>query len=130
MTIGTKLHTWRHGKHVGSDELGNRYFVEKKTKDGVRARRWVVYATGGGFWVNLFGFGLPDPSNVPPEWHGWLHYTTDATPADAPRVHHAWQKSPKPNMSGTTDATLPGGHMLNPKQRQKNVADYQAWKPE
>lgn len=117
MTIGTKLHTWLNGKHVGSDELGNKYYVDKKAKAGTRARRWVMYA------------GAAEPSSVPPEWHGWLHYTTDATPADAPRTQHAWQKPPKQNMSGTTQAYLPGGHLNNPDARQKNVADYEAWKP-
>lgn len=116
MTIGTKLFTWLSGKQVGSDELGNVYYTEKKPA-GARAKRWVMYA------------GTPEPSSVPPEWHGWLHYTTDTTPADAPRAHHAWQKPPKPNMSGTTDAHLPSGHLLKGEARQKNVADYEPWTP-
>ena len=117
MTIGTKLYTWRYGKQVGIDELGNKYYVEKKTAKGQRTKRWVMYK------------GAAEPSSVPPEWHGWLHYTTDDTPADKPRAHHAWQKAPKPNMSGTSDAYLPGGHLLNDGKRQDNVADYDAWKP-
>lgn len=129
MTIGTKLHTWLNGKQVGVDELGNTYYIEKKPSQGKRARRWVRYASES-FWASWFGFGLPDPSSVPPEWHGWLHYTTDATPADSPRVHHAWQKPAKPNMSGTSEAYLPGGHLLSKQGRQKNVADYEAWRPE
>lgn len=117
MTIGTKLFTMMHGKQVGKDELGNIYYTQKKTKAGVRAKRWVMYA------------GAADPSSVPPEWHGWLHYTTDMTPADNPRPHYAWQKPPKANMSGTNEAYLPDGHVLNDHPRQKNVADYQAWQP-
>ena len=109
MTIGTKLFTWLNGQQVGTDELGNQYYVEKKAKAGRRVKRWVMYA------------GAPEPSSVPPEWHGWLHYTTDETPADSPRKHHSWQQPPRPNMSGTTEAYTP--------ERQKNVADYEAWQP-
>lgn len=118
MTIGTKIFTRFHGQHVGTDELGNKYYVDKKAKAGQRARRWVMYA------------GAADPSSVPPEWHGWLHYTTDVTPADAPPPHYAWQKPAKPNLSGTSAAYLPDGHLLSKGQRQKNVADYEPWQPQ
>ena len=37
-TIGTSLYSWRKGKAVGTDSLGNRYY---QSSDG--KRRWVIY---------------------------------------------------------------------------------------
>ena len=69
-TIGTRLFTWRFGTRVGEDGFGNVYF---QTKDG--KRRWVVYRD------------LSEASLVPPEWHGWLHYTVDVPPTE--ETYHA-----------------------------------------
>ena len=38
--------------------------------------RWVVYNGAAQHWRNQ------EPSTVPPEWHGWLHYITDANPTN------------------------------------------------
>ena len=43
MDIVTKLFTWMHGRPVGTDSLGNRYFTERKERATGRTRRWVVY---------------------------------------------------------------------------------------
>ena len=40
-----------------------------------------------------------EASRVPPEWHAWLHYTTDAPLPDDGR--RAWQKPHQANMTGT-----------------------------
>jgi NADH:ubiquinone oxidoreductase subunit len=37
-TIGTSIYSWRKGKAVGADALGNRYY---QSSDG--KRRWVIY---------------------------------------------------------------------------------------
>src|SRR3546814_1089457 len=37
-TVGTLLNSWRHGRQVGEDALGNRYFTSRDGK-----RRWVLY---------------------------------------------------------------------------------------
>lgn len=117
MTIGTKLYTYFKGSHVGTDELGNRYFTEKRPAQGNRARRWVMYN------------GEVEPSRVPPVWHGWLHYTTDKNPAEHATVHHAWQKSGKANMSGTSQAYAPPGHLIRGGKRDVATSDYQPWTP-
>ena len=44
-TIGTRLFTWLHGRLVGADELGNRYYTERRPPRGRRAKRWVLYAS-------------------------------------------------------------------------------------
>lgn len=114
-TIGTKLHTLFHGKFVGRDEFGNRYYQAKRAVKGERKRRWVMYQ------------GTPEPSKVPPSWHGWLHYTLDAPIAEARK--YSWQKEHLPNLTGTTGRYLPKGHISNGGVRAKATADYEAWRP-
>lgn len=117
MTIGTTLFTLFKGKLIGTDELGNRYYTENRPAKNRRQRRWVIYK------------GEVEPSRVPPEWHGWLHYTLDTPPTAHPRSHHAWQKPPKANMSGTSEAYAPPGHLLKGGKRDKTTSDYQPWIP-
>jgi NADH:ubiquinone oxidoreductase subunit len=115
MSIGTLLFTWAKGKLVGTDGEGNRYFVEKTAVRGRKARRWVIYK------------GKVEASRVPPEWHGWLHYTFDeplATPTDKP-----WIKPHVQNMTGTSEAYLPPGHDRRGGVRQHATGDYEAWQP-
>ena len=110
MHIGTKLYTILCGKPVGQDSFGNRYFQSRRAdKDGKR-KRWVIYE------------GMAEPSKVPPDWHGWLHYTFDA-PLPG---RHLWQKGFLPNLTGTDLAYQPPGK--NGK-RDKASGDYEAWKP-
>ena len=68
MTIGTWLFTKMRGELVGTDAEGNRYFQDKRIIAGRRRKRWVMYN------------GVAEASRVPPDWHGWLHYTTNALP--------------------------------------------------
>ncbi len=112
-TIGTRLTLWRKGKFVGKDEFGNSYFLERNGQ-----RRWVTYN------------GISDPTTVPPDWHGWLHYTVDTPPVDENYKPKQWQKPHKPNMTGTSGAYRPSGSTLSTGERPKATGDYDAWKPE
>ncbi|PZQ46736.1 MAG: NADH:ubiquinone oxidoreductase subunit NDUFA12 [Micavibrio aeruginosavorus] len=106
-------------KKVGTDPLGNKYYRAKARKGYTHDRRWVIYS------------GVPEASNVPPEWHGWLHHQTDAVPeANAPSYRRVWQKPHRPNLTGTDLAYRPPGHVLSGGQRDKATGDYEAWKPE
>lgn len=116
MTMTTRLFTFFYGKEVGQDQFGNRYFTEKKGGN-TRAKRWVVYN------------GKAEPSKVPAEWHGWLHYTLDKTPIERNVQHHAWEKQPLPNLTGTQNAYVPPGHINKGGQRAANTSDYQPWQP-
>ena len=109
MTMTTRLHTLFHGKLVGTDQFGNRYYTDKQKK-----KRWVLYK------------GKAEPSKVPAEWHGWLHYTLDAPVEAAP---YAWKKEHLPNLTGTTHAYVPPGHLLRGGHRDVSTSDYEAWKP-
>ncbi len=117
-TIGTLLYTLFQGRLVGEDQYGNRYYEARRevTATGHK-KRWVVYQ------------GLAEPSKVPPQWHGWLHYTTNYLPKERPPVHYAWMKSPLPNLTGTPNAYVPPGHAMRGGKRAATVADYEAWKP-
>lgn len=106
------------GKKIGTDEVGNTYFESPARKGYKRPRRWVIYR------------GTPDPSVIPPEWHGWLHHQTNAVPdPDAPSLRRPWQKPHKPNMTGTNKAYVPKGHVLAGGKRDKATGDYEAWSP-
>lgn len=106
------------GRKVGTDPYGNRYYEAKPRKGYKRNRRWVVYQ------------GEPEASKVPPEWHGWLHHQTDAVPRDdAPSFRRTWQQPHQPNMTGTTGAYRPPGHILEGGKRDKATGDYEAWTP-
>ena len=64
---------------------------------------------------------------VPPEWHAWLHHTTDS-PLDATR-RLPWMKPHQPNMTGTPQAYRPAGHDLAGGKRAPTAGDYEAWTP-
>ncbi len=110
-TLGTRLFTWRRGVRVGEDDQGNVFY---ETRDG--KRRWVVYADA------------PEASRIPPQWHGWLHFTWAEPPSKAPLKHKVWEKPHRENLTGTGLAYAPAGSIRRaaPKPR----SDYEAWQPE
>jgi NADH:ubiquinone oxidoreductase subunit len=125
MTIGTRIMTWFRGELVGTDTFGNRYFRDKSRRAVARGggrfsreRRWVMYN------------GEAEASRVPPEWHGWLHHSTDDVPADGGRPLYAWQKPHVPNLTGTPLAYRPPGSLLRGGAREAATADYEAWRPD
>ena len=115
MNLGTTLFTALHGRLVGTDASGNRYFEARRGRADQRRRRWVAYA------------GADEPSAVPAEWHAWLHHLTDAPlPATAKRP---WQKPHQANLTGTPAGYRPPGHDYQGGQRSPATGDYEAWTP-
>ncbi len=119
--IGTKLFTILFGKKVGEDSYGNKYYrsslsLGKHVGRYNKERRWVIYK------------GKAESTKIPPEWHGWIHYSIDATPASYV-AKKKWQKDHLPNLTGTDYAYLPSGHINNKGYRDKATGDYVAWKP-
>ncbi len=107
------------GKLMGEDQLGNKYYQAPPRKGYKKPRRWVMYK------------GAPEASNVPPEWHGWLHHQMEEAPSEADETfRRPWQKPHKPNLTGTNQAYRPPGHILEGGKRDKATGDYEAWKPE
>ncbi len=80
MTLGTWLFTKMRGERVGTDAEGNLYYQDKRVIAGRRRKRWVMYN------------GVVEASRVPPEWDGWLHYTTDVVPPAGGAPRKTWQK--------------------------------------
>jgi NADH:ubiquinone oxidoreductase subunit len=112
-TWGTLLATKLYGHLVGSDAFGNRYFQNKSG-----TRRWVLYD------------GTVEASRVPPEWHGWLHFTFPEPPTVAPLKPQFFEKEYVPNLSGTAMAYRPEGSLAARGARAPTTADYEAWSPE
>jgi NADH:ubiquinone oxidoreductase subunit len=111
-TLGTRFYTWRKGEHVGSDDLGNVYYRERRGH-----RRWVIYAN------------LAEASHVPARWHAWLHKIVDEVPSATTGHEHPWQKPHQPNMTGSQLAHRPPGSSLATGSRPTATGDYQAWTP-
>ncbi|MGZ9109140.1 MAG: NADH:ubiquinone oxidoreductase subunit NDUFA12 [Micavibrio sp.] len=105
-------------RKIGTDQNGNRYFAAKARPGYKRERRWVLYN------------GAPEATKVPPEWHGWLHYQSDAVPdSQTPSYRRPWQKEHVPNLTGTIAAYRPPGHVLSGGERDGATGDYEAWVP-
>ena len=118
MDLGTVLYTLLCGELVGVDEFGNRYYRRRGVRLWGRERRWVVYK------------GTPEASTVPPEWHAWLHHTTDEPLSQAAAEAKPWQKPHQPNPTGTAAAYRPQGHELRGGRRAPATGDYEPWRPE
>jgi len=117
MNIGTWLYTRLRGELVGHDSFGNRYYRDTKSRRGKREKRWVIYD------------GEVEASRVPPEWHIWLHHTTDQVPNEATRRRRPWQKEHQPNLTGTAQAYRPPGHVLAGGNQPRGTDDYEPWRP-
>ncbi|MFC5416219.1 NADH:ubiquinone oxidoreductase subunit NDUFA12 [Dongia soli] len=116
MSFGTRLFTMFYGELVGTDEFGNKYYIDRRTKGQKRERRWVIYN------------GSVEASRVPPVWHAWLHRTT-VTPPTSQAQRKTWQKPHQPNLTGTDHAYFPDGHAVMGGQRAKATGDYEPWVP-
>lgn len=115
--IGMTLYTWFYGRPCGIDEFGNRYYFAKNDKLRGKERRWVMFK------------GSVEASKVPPDWHAWLHHTTDAPLSERAAQAKAWQKSHEPNLSGTVGAYRPSGHDVLGGRRAPSSGDYEPWSP-
>ena len=79
----------RQGTLVGEDKFGNKYFEDNSYF--MPRNRWVQYNEK--VWLDF------DASQVPPEWHRWLHHITDKTPIVEPPVEHKWIMKHAENVS-------------------------------
>ena len=84
-TIGTKIQTFVFGKLVGKDSFGNKYYESKSGK------RWVIYKDE------------IDASKIPSEWYSWVHFISNKIQVNENLIKYNWQKTHKPNQTGTRD---------------------------
>lgn len=110
-TLSMQIFTARKGVKVGEDAEGNRYY---QTRDG--KRRWVVFN------------GECQASRIPPDWHGWIHFTWDEPPSQAPLSHKAWELPHIENQTGLATAYAPAGSIRRAAPLDRR--DYEAWQPE
>ena len=106
-TLGTRLQTIFFGKLVGEDELGNKYYQNKKGK------RWVIYN------------GEINASKIESDWYSWIHYQSDSNPSNSLIKKHFWQKPHSENKTGSKDAYKPN-KITN---KDKKFKKYESWKP-
>ena len=102
-TFGTRLQTIFFGKLVGEDELGNKYYQNKKGK------RWVIYN------------GEVEASKIPNDWYSWMHHTNNKIENSHNLKKYKWQKNHLQNQTGTTNAYSP--------KNNKNATEkkYKTW---
>tara|TARA_B100000029_G_C17121728_1_gene795347 strand:- start:245 stop:613 length:369 start_codon:yes stop_codon:yes gene_type:complete len=106
-TLGTFLYTLFFGKFVGSDQFGNKYYINSK------GNRWVIYKKN------------VEASKIPPEWHLWIHHLRINPPTDITKKY-SWQREYVENLTGTPKAYKPEGMLSNKKT--KNMKKYETWK--
>ena len=102
-TIGTRLKTIFFGKLVGKDSFGNKYYQNKS------GNRWVIYKDE------------IDASKIPNEWFSWIHFTKNKIEKVQDQKKFSWQKSHKPNQTGTDKA-------YHPKKNENENKKYRSWK--
>nr|XP_002160276.3 probable NADH dehydrogenase [ubiquinone] 1 alpha subcomplex subunit 12 [Hydra vulgaris] len=102
--------TVRVGTHVGTDKFGNKYY--KNNSYFMGRNRFVEYPYKGRMEY--------DGTQIPPEWHAWMHYMTDDTPIINPPIVQKFARDHVTNMSGTKNAYIPYS-TTKPK--------IEAWKP-
>jgi len=103
-TIGTKIYTMFFGKLVGQDDQGNKYYKNKSDN------RWVIYKDE------------IDASKITIEWYSWIHYTKNKIEDTHELKKFDWQKSHKPNLTGTDKAYHPN------KDKNEFKKKYKSWK--
>jgi len=81
----------KSGTLIGSDKLGNKYY---ENLDEVFGRhRWVEYASDS-----------PDPSQITPEWHSWVHHVVESPPTVEKLVEPKFAIPYTENPTGTRKA--------------------------
>tara|TARA_Y100000590_G_scaffold371828_1_gene434450 strand:+ start:18 stop:377 length:360 start_codon:yes stop_codon:yes gene_type:complete len=103
-TLGTRILTLIYGKFVGKDKYGNKYYQSKKGK------RWVIFNDE------------VDASKISDEWYSWMHFTKNKIENVHDLKKFSWQKSHKPNLTGTEEAYSPK------KNKNNNKKKYSVWK--
>ncbi|KAI8929187.1 NADH ubiquinone oxidoreductase subunit NDUFA12-domain-containing protein [Entophlyctis helioformis] len=98
----------RDGKLIGVDKFGNEYYENREDMHG-RDR-----------WVNFKKWDF-DASQVPPEWHQWLHRMTDDLPSDKTLPKPFFGLEHRENMTGTRGAF---------KTYNTTVPKLSAWEPQ
>jgi NADH:ubiquinone oxidoreductase subunit len=104
---------------VGEDHLGNKYYYNENIPVG--RNRFVVFKN---MQYGEFGW---DATQVPVEWHAWLHGMTDDLPSEKPqlpKIFKADHTELRISNLGTKASYLPDAHFLKDKPLDKV---YERW---
>lgn len=101
----------RVGTKIGEDKYGNTYYENKSYFMG--RSRFVDFPYKGRLEF--------DGSQIPPEWHRWMHYMTDDPPTSTPPTQQKFSIDHIKNTSGSNDCYVPYS-TTKPK--------IEAWKPQ
>lgn len=114
-----KLRTFKFGRLVGVDRLGNKYYENT-----------VEYKHGQHRWFEPAGFRGwfdTDVSELSPEWHAWLHQVTDDPPTDE-TVGSVYKMEPEVGVQHTDNPyprNLGGVHTPHvPNQTQRRARGF------
>ncbi|XP_046839686.1 NADH dehydrogenase [ubiquinone] 1 alpha subcomplex subunit 12-like [Xenia sp. Carnegie-2017] len=88
----------RVGTLVGADKYGNEYFENNSYFMG--RNRFVKFP----YKDHRLSF---DASEIPPEWHRWMHYMTDDPPNKVVPEQRKWMADHTVNLSGTNKRYVP-----------------------
>jgi len=110
-----KYRVFRAGDLVGEDKFGNRYYESQKGNANIP----IAEKAWRDRWVEL-GPKKTNASQVPPEWHAWLHHTTDKPGQEVAKLaeqrirleHHE-------NLTGTKQAYTPPDYILSRFYKKK-----------
>ncbi|KAF8680300.1 hypothetical protein RHS04_04277 [Rhizoctonia solani] len=90
----------KSGRFVGADQFGNRYFENTNAEEELPGRhRWVDYRQHE-----------YNATQVPPDWHSWLHHIRSEPPTTDKIMHEStqpWQAQYLENLTGTRGAYRP-----------------------
>jgi NADH dehydrogenase len=104
-TFGTFLKTFFYGIYVGKDEIGNKYYTNK------RDERWIIYSN------NI------EATKITSDWYLWMHHTVDKIPDENNTKKYLWQKKHLENQTGTRNSYKPTKIKKNNIQKK-----YETWK--
>eukprot|EP01125_Pyxidicula_operculata_P007109 TRINITY_DN2421_c0_g1_i1.p1 TRINITY_DN2421_c0_g1~~TRINITY_DN2421_c0_g1_i1.p1 ORF type:complete len:212 (-),score=48.69 TRINITY_DN2421_c0_g1_i1:91-726(-) len=102
----------KSGTLVGVDKFGNKYFEDDNPDPNVDTSG----LTGRNRWVEYPRIWNYDASQIPPEWHSWLHFTSDAPdPVLSEKFSSGLYKlEHSANRTGTDKAYTPNNYLTNP----------------
>jgi|TARA_B110000211_G_C14081011_1_gene554498 NADH:ubiquinone oxidoreductase subunit len=103
-TFGTFLKTLFFGIFVGKDELGNKYYKNKKNE------RWVIYSAD------------IEATKITSSWFMWIHHTIDKIPNNN-ESKYLWQKEHLENKTGTKESYRP-----TKIKKDDKIKKYETWK--
>ena len=112
--IGTILYSLLHGKEIGRDQEGNKFYIHKKNKK----KRWVLYKK------------QIDPTNLEVEWQIWLTKSDKDKEIIINKPSFIWQKNKKANLTGTIDSYNPAKISNKEKMYLDKKNKNSVWKPD